>query len=127
MIAIDCPACHRNIGYYGQNEPGDEPSIEDLCSCEDCLKIMPPSLIKACAERCFYVLKLRTGEVIHFESAVINGKFANLTIREPRRIRTLEDFSFSRGIEVRLSEIVWCADDPYDGWVHRGSVPVNHV
>ena len=107
---LNCPACDTTFGFWQED---GEAGPSEHWKCPDCSEKMPPSLIKACGDTFAYVLKLRTGELIHFESAVIYGQFARLTIREPRRIEGLEECPFTRGIDVRLSDIVWCADAPY--------------
>ena len=114
MIAIDCPSCGQNLGFYGQNEPDDVPSETDWTGCEVCLERIPPSLIKACGDPFDYALKLRTGEIIFFESASIHGKFATLKIvDDPSTGQRTTPMPFPRGLDVRLSDIVWCADAPY--------------
>jgi hypothetical protein len=75
----------------------------------------PPSLAKATVDNPFdYVCQLRTGELIRFDGAEPHGAFVRL-----RGGRGAENDGVTglkhgcpRGVDVRLSEIVWCADAP---------------
>jgi hypothetical protein len=76
--------------------------------CTLCRQHYPPSLLKATVDCFDYALKLRTGEILYFASATISGDYATLESQDP--------FSASnpcpRGIDVRVDQIVWCADAP---------------
>ncbi len=82
-------------------------------ACERCKLRFPPSLIKAVGDDFEYALELRTGEVIRFRSAVIHGEWATLdgVSWGVGRVSALP-FECPRGVDVRISEIVWCADAP---------------
>jgi len=89
---------------------------------------LPPALEKACGDPFDYVLKLRTGEIIRFSEAEIHGDYATLTIHGDSRFAfqhqgqplianppsvAAANFCFERDIEVRIEDIVWCADAPH--------------
>jgi hypothetical protein len=89
---------------------------EERPACRECSLEYPDALIKACFDPFTYVLQIRSGQIIAFESASINGDWVHLT----RPGHTSFDFArpydlkfpCPRGIDVRLSEIVWVADAP---------------
>jgi hypothetical protein len=76
---------------------------------------LPPALIKAHWDNPFdYALKLRSGEIIRFSGCVIHQSgWVTLQFEETygEQIKELP-FSFDRGMEIRISDIVWCADAP---------------
>jgi hypothetical protein len=76
-----------------------------------CAYQYPPSLIKAASDPFTYLLKLRTGEVIRFTECEIHGKYATLIFDENDPMDEL-GHSFPRGLDVRVDQIVWCADAP---------------
>lgn len=86
--------------------------------CEDCARKMPYALIKALYDPFDYVLKLRTGEIIRFHTAEIHGEWVILfseggsATNERNNFSRYLPFSCPRGVEVRISDIVWCADAP---------------
>lgn len=79
--------------------------------CRACARTYPPALIKASNDPFDYACRLRTGEIICFRSATIQGNFVTLEINQDNQGGPLP-FSFDRGIEVQVSDIVWCADAP---------------
>jgi hypothetical protein len=98
-------------------------SVEDAHHgvCDSCRRFYPPSLLKA-AEDCFdYALRLSSGEIIRFRSAKIHGYYVTLyggtgeydsrSLAECEQ-PSLMPFIFDRGLDVRVSDIVWCADAP---------------
>lgn len=85
--------------------------------CRSCERRYPPSLLKAVSDPFDYVLRLRTGELIYFETAAILGEWVTLTLKE--NSRTMEPSTMGkdclpcpRGLDVRVRDIVWCADAP---------------
>ena len=100
-----CECCRQ----YAVPYPSDPPFI-----CVLCTSTLPHSLIKATYDSFDYAMKLRTGEVIRFREAKIHGAFVTLNIDQNGGTdkRHYNDFSFERGLDVRLSDIVWCADAP---------------
>ena len=76
---------------------------------------LPPSLERALVETADYAVRLRTGELVRFTRAERRGAFvvlhaaggpaADLPIAESLA-------AFPHGLEVRISEIVWCARGP---------------
>ncbi len=92
--------------------------------CRPCALTVPSSLIKAAIDHPFdYALGLRSGHVIRFDGCQFHGQWVTVTLLDPN----LEDwnvskgimgpvlgtpYTFDRGIDVRLDEIVWCADAP---------------
>jgi hypothetical protein len=68
----------------------------------------PSFLVKACNDSFSYGVKLKNGEVIKFESAEpINNEWVILSGVENK------EYDFERGMEIRVSEIVWIIDDFY--------------
>jgi hypothetical protein len=96
----------------------------DTHHCSRCAQRYPPSLIKACQDQPWdYMLRLRTGEVLRFEGAAIHGDYATITLRtdafygDPdglarERKSTPLPAWMMRGLDVRVADIVWCADAP---------------
>ena len=88
--------------------------------CDVCRRFYPPSLLKAAQDYFEYALRLSSGEIIRFNSAEICGDYVTLYGGDGSYdSRSLADcvqpsqpFIFDRGLDVRLSEIVWCADAP---------------
>jgi hypothetical protein len=71
-------------------------------------------LIKSIYDNFDYALKLRTGEVIRYtEASIISNDWLHL--EGARLDGGLEDENphFDRGIDVRISDIVWAKDAPY--------------
>jgi hypothetical protein len=93
------------------------PQSDDADFCLVCRRAYPPSLLKACYDEFDYALKLSDGTIIRFAFAKIHGDYVTLMggydkgtliVDQPKPL----PFIFDRGIEVRLSEIIWCADAP---------------
>lgn len=87
----------------------------------ECERQYPPALLKACYDPFDYALKLRTGEVIRFHEATIHGEYATLAADgtfNPTRMGmenpNCERLAYPcpRGVDVRIADIVWCADAP---------------
>jgi hypothetical protein len=74
-------------------------------------------LLKACQDCFDYALKLSTGEIIRFSQAEIHGDYATL-LGSPEDNTSLDGkkqglpFVFDRGLDVRIANIIWCADAP---------------
>lgn len=81
-----------------------------LFVCAECALRYPNSLIKACVDEFSYALRLRSGDIIRFAFAEIHGEF--VTVSSPFGTERGNVFPFPRGVDVRISDIVWCADDP---------------
>jgi hypothetical protein len=85
----------------------------------------PPALIKAVNDPFDYALRLKDGTLIFFEYAVPCGKhneWALLRFQDIHRGSEVWEFSFNqrfkiggndRGLEIRVSEIMWAADAPF--------------
>lgn len=65
---------------------------------------LPPSLQRALSEPDEYAVRLRTGEVVRFARAERHGPFVTLL--------ATGSAEFPYGVEVRISEITWCARGP---------------
>ena len=86
---------------------------------EDFYESMPPnvpvSLYIATLDHFDFALKIRTGEVIRFSEAEICGEFVHLCYRpgwdEEESVEGLI-YPCPRGVDVRISDIVWCANAP---------------
>jgi len=73
------------------------------------------ALAKACQDCFDYAMKLRTGEVINFSFAeVINNEWVHLTLKETNEqpIANRIAYPADRGVDVRMSDIVWVMDAP---------------
>ena len=73
------------------------------------------ALAKACVDPFDYAMKLRTGEVIDFSFAtILNKEWVHLDINpmdeQPKENRIA--YPAERGVDVRLSDIVWVMDAP---------------
>jgi hypothetical protein len=77
---------------------------------------LPPALAKSCQDNPFdYALKLRTGEVITFSGAsLLNLDWIHLTVKPMDEQPSVNRIAFpaERGMDVRLSDIVWVMDAP---------------
>src|SRR6516164_3065130 len=90
--------------------------IGDDVVCDSCSRFYPPSLLKAASDFFDYALRLSSGEIIRFRSADIHGDYVTLYGGDGSHCSgSLADcgqdpalpFIFDRGLDVRLSEIVW--------------------
>lgn len=75
----------------------------------------PPSLIKACRDPFDYALQLRNGPIIHFFAAYEHGEWVTLVFEPAVDIHAptpMGGYPFERGVNVRVADIVWCADAP---------------
>lgn len=78
---------------------------------------LSPSLAKACVDPFDYAIKLRTGETFRFTQAHYSGgDFVTLDAGShwvyDRTIKSATGYPAPRGIDVRISDIVWCMDAP---------------
>jgi hypothetical protein len=76
---------------------------------------LPPSLERALTEPGEYALRLRTGEIVRFTRAERYGAFVALFAPGgPSAMSQSGDPvpQFPHGLEVRITEIVWCARGP---------------
>lgn len=96
--------------------------------CEVCNARWPQSLLKATIDDPWdYAMRLRTGEVYRFIGAKIYGEYARLHGDLQGGSRDInnsiklvlswpswknEISMFPRGLDVRISDIVWCVDAP---------------
>jgi hypothetical protein len=83
--------------------------------CIHCQRTYPPALIKAVGDPFDYALRLVTGEIFRFTSATIHGEYVTLEGFGGSTGETLPQkmaYPFPRGLDVRVSAIVWCADAP---------------
>ena len=72
------------------------------------------ALAKSLSDPFDYALKLRTGEVIRYEGAdIVNKDWVHLKGARIDGGWEDENPHFDRGIDVRLSDIVWVKDAPY--------------
>ncbi len=73
------------------------------------------ALAKAVQDPFDYAMKLRTGEVITFESAeVIDREWVHLVLKPMEQQPKSNTIAFPamRGVDVRISDIVWVMDAP---------------
>ena len=93
-----------------------EDKLNDL-DLENIKSVGCPSLRKSMHDQFDYALRLRTGEVIRFYSAdFISDEWVHLTFDSC--VPQVEDgvpqlpYPACRGVDVRISDIVWCMDAP---------------
>jgi len=103
---VTCPGCHREC-----TRPGGP---IHTYGCAPCKRIYPQVLLKAACDPFDYALKLRTGEVIRFYEAHIHGDHVTLSGQTNNYEAPVEGLQFAcpRGVDVRIADIVWCADAP---------------
>ena len=72
------------------------------------------ALLKSCSDYFDYALKLRTGEVIRFRGAtLLNKEWIHLKIEDAgQNTECALPYKADRGIDIRLSDIVWVMDAP---------------
>lgn len=107
----DTERCHRCYNRLGDR--GDE-GWSVLCWY--CERYYPPAVVKSFVDPFYYVLKLRTGELVVYESATCHGEYIRL--RNLYQTFTSADipaseripFPCHRGLDVRVSDIVWASD-----------------
>jgi hypothetical protein len=69
----------------------------------------PEALIKATTDTFNYAMSLKNGDLIQFQSAeFLNSKNVRITIPK----KNIYNFELSRGLEVKLDQIVWVSDAP---------------
>ena len=108
-IRLDCSCCGKEIPTI---VPDNDKKL-CFCVCEDCQAKMPNALITACQDKPWqYALGLKDGTVIEFEGASVQGDWIHLERNDYHDHKTVYGYPMERGMEVRLSEIVWCANAP---------------
>lgn len=70
------------------------------------------ALAKSCEDPFMYALKLRTGEVIEYESAEVLANENWLKLKGIMQTNS-QPFLADRGMDVRISDIVWVMDAPH--------------
>lgn len=85
----------------------------------------PAALIKAIGDNWGFRMKLRTGEVFKFGSAEpINDEWVHIPIKQDfvrehmRHLSQVFGEVHERGIDIRVSDIVWIVDSE-SGWFSR--------
>lgn len=109
-----CDICYGGLPYED----------EGILHCDVCADRYPDALLKALNDPFDYALKLRTGDVIRFCEAKINGDWVHLYAhckvapyghcQGPVEISPVPigEWNADRGIDVRFSDIVWVVDAP---------------
>lgn len=98
--------------------PEDFPqSMEDMYNQgEDPTGQLAPALCKALGDYFDYALGLRNGQVIRFQEASLRsgGKWLHLAGSDEKADLKFfgAEYNFPRGIDIRLSDIMWVADAP---------------
>ena len=91
--------------------------------CQPCALTVPPSLLKAAIDNPFdYALGLRSGHVLRFKGCQFHGAWVTIMWNDDltgERVDGVSSgpvlgthYTFDRGVDVRLDDIVWCADAP---------------
>lgn len=83
----------------------------------------PNALTKALSDQFTYMLMLKNGAMIEFESAELQGDYPPVSADHWVRLHGVkmiqpaikgeDPINFERGLDVRVSEIVWVVDAPY--------------
>lgn len=108
-----CPRCGDSYTKESDEDFGQ-------LVCGECRPLFPLSLLKATADPFDYALRLRTGEEIRFSTAEIHGDYVTIGgMVEKDGERPLDaeqnpklQHRFYRGLDIRVQDIVWCADAP---------------
>lgn len=113
------------IDEDGDAVSGQEPGDDDLEEYELLVEGWPPSLVMAVSDPFMYALQLRDGTRIWFDSALplyrsITGSdddsLLPWVLLNDARLTPEPDpngFTFDRGLEVLVDNIVWCCKAPY--------------
>ena len=73
----------------------------------------PTALGKSMEDQFDYAMKLRTGEVLRFERAEdLGGGWVRVHFHEDGNEFHIDYFPAPRGVDVRVSEIIWVIDAP---------------
>ena len=81
-----------------------------------CQTETPDAVQKAAEDHFEYAARLRTGETIVFQKAEINGAWVHLeeiSNHSAPLVSGRPEFTFDRGMDVRIEDIVWVADAPW--------------
>lgn len=108
-----CVGCHQEFAF----------EVDKFPACANCKAKYPDSLMKACGDDFDYAMGLRDGTIFRFESAEICGDWVHLDAimefalpNRPEAVHTTPElpaqWNFERGVDVRISDIVWCVDAP---------------
>ena len=95
-------------------EMSKEEKNEEECKLNQNL-VGSSALSKACFDHFDYAMKLRTGEVINFSDAkVLSGDWVWINVKPTDEQPTENRIAYpaERGMDVRLSDIVWVMDAP---------------
>jgi hypothetical protein len=72
--------------------------------------------LKDCVDEFEYACGLTSGEIIYFTKATVSGEYCTLDGLEAAQQLSYAKqhlpHSFPRGLDVRASSILWCADAP---------------
>jgi hypothetical protein len=110
LVRFECVACGETKVIH---VPVAVPlAAEPPLFCSPCEAKYPESLLKAFIDPFTYALKLRTGEVLEFQSARASGDFVHLVFEGECESNDVP-FRLERGLDVRVSAIVWCTDNPW--------------
>jgi hypothetical protein len=115
---IDAEIYLESEDQGGQRLDFCSPSCHEYWMTHDRVPSVPPALAKATVDPFTYALELRDGTVIVFMSATLHGEWVHLDeLENPSEIsaqgKKTRPFTFDRGLDVRLADIVWVADAPW--------------
>jgi hypothetical protein len=92
--------------------------VYQVSLCPSCIMKYPPAILKAMGDPFIYAIGLRDGTVLFIECVTeIHGDWITVRLSEEtsehveRMRRTFPPCP--RGLNIRLSDIVWAADAPY--------------
>lgn len=115
-IRVMCKRCGDGFYRPSDDEWGFDAPTAGICGV--CARHYPHALLKAALDHYTYSLKLRTGEVVEFETCDFHGDWVHLEQFHNHSgwsgsTPPTEQFNgCDRGVDVRLSDIVWCYDHP---------------
>jgi hypothetical protein len=120
-LPLEKPGTERELEELRQAE-SSRARIEETAREERRLVSLgyPPSLAKATIDPFAYALRLRTGETIHFSEAVelsegwVRLRKEGLGTKDDLQASSADalPYPFPQGLEVRVADIVWCAESP---------------
>lgn len=105
-----CFICSKSV--YGK---ADDPMVTrpawywNSLICDSCRVTYPPALLKSCRDNWHYAMKVRDSKgIVEFTRAVINGPW--VSVFDDDCGVAIDGLSFDRGVNIKISDIVWVAD-----------------
>lgn len=115
VLFCDCSICEET---WEEVLEADE-DCQSLC--DRCARLVPPSLYKAARDEFDYACNVKGVGTIQFCRAEFHGQwvrlFGNAFVANEREFlrdsrANLGNYPHPRGVDVRLTDIIWCSDAP---------------